>query len=157
MREEEVIHIICSLNRSHASMMWEVTPRGRCTSRCLPTPSGGNLAPSFFSPTKMTIFLTISILAAKISDDLFFDQVFRIFTDFPDLYFVKCRAWPFPHNKTTFFTLFMLSRTSDNTTSQNIVGGRMHGPSPHLKLWGDRPPVPLGFRPWLRVRRRAGC
>ena len=36
----------------------------------------------------------ISILPAKISDDLFLviGQVFRIFTDFPDLYFVKCRT-----------------------------------------------------------------
>jgi len=28
---------------------------------------------------------------------------------------------------------------SNNTTSRNI-GGRIHGPFPHLKLWGDRPP-----------------
>src|SRR6218665_2720201 len=42
---------------------------------------------------------------------------------------------------TPFFTLFVLSRASDNTTSQNI-GGRMHGPYPHLKFLGDRPPSP---------------
>ena len=47
------------------------------------------------------------------------------------------------------FSLFILSRTSDNTASQNIGGGPMHGPSPHLKFWGDRPPSPtLGLRPW---------
>src|SRR6218665_4027702 len=36
----------------------------------------------------------IPIFTAKISDDLFLviDQVFRIFTDFRDLCFVKCRA-----------------------------------------------------------------
>src|SRR6218665_446841 len=46
-----------------------------------------------------------------------------------------------------FFTLFVLSRASDNTISLNI-GGSMHGPSPHLKFWGDRPPDPLlGLRP----------
>ena|SRR6218665_1402813 len=41
----------------------------------------------------------------------------------------------------TFFTLSVLSRASDNTTSQNI-GGRMHGPSPHLNFLGDRLPRP---------------
>src|SRR6218665_1289684 len=41
--------------------------------------------------------------------------------------------------KTQFFTLFMLSRTSDNTTSQNI-GGPMHGRSPHLSFFGGASP-----------------
>jgi len=49
--------------------------------------SGGNLAPSLggrkkFSRTKITFSEKIPIIAAKISDDLFFlviDQVFRIF------------------------------------------------------------------------------
>src|SRR6218665_1532371 len=49
-------------------------------------------------------------------------------------------------DNTIFFTLFVLSRASDNTTSLNI-GRPMHGPSPHLKFWGDRPPSPLGLRP----------
>src|SRR6218665_490773 len=40
-----------------------------------------------------------------------------------------------------FFTLFMLSRTSDNTTSQNI-GGTNVWAVPHLKFWGTVPPVP---------------
>ena len=39
--------------------------------------SGGNLAPSLEG--RKIFFLVI-------------DQVFRIFTDFPDLYFVKCRT-----------------------------------------------------------------
>src|SRR6218665_4050007 len=44
----------------------------------------------------------------------------------------------------------MLSRTSDNTTSQNIGGGPMHGRSPHLKfLGGPSPKSPLGLRPCL--------
>src|SRR6218665_442274 len=45
-----------------------------------------------------------------------------------------------------FFTLFILSRASDNTTSLNI-GGPMHGPSPHLKFFGGlSSPVPPGLR-----------
>jgi len=75
------------------------------------------------------------------------------FPDFPDLYFVRCRTQPFPHKKNTFFPIlaarnFFLVSLSHNTTSQNI-GGRMHGPFPHLKLWGTVPPVPLGFRPCI--------
>ena len=78
-----------------------------------------------------------------------FSDFYSLFSDF---YCVKCRIWPFLHKKhhyfrtkflddTYFFTLFVLSRPSDNTTFQNI-GGPMHGPSPHLKCWGDRPPSP---------------
>ena len=73
-------------------------------------------------------------------DPIFSDFPF-LFPDFPYLCYVKCHIWPFPHKKNTFFTMFVLSRASDNTTSLNI-GGPMHGPSPHLKFWGDRPPVP---------------
>ena len=42
---------------------------------------------------------------------------------------------------TYFFTLFVLLRPSDNTTSQNI-GGTGAWAVPHLKLWGTVPPVP---------------
>jgi|SRR6218665_645034 len=50
---------------------------------------------------------------------------------------------------TPFFTLFVLSRASDNIILLKILGGRMHGPSPHLKfLGGPSPQSPLGFRPW---------
>src|SRR6218665_2546206 len=46
-----------------------------------------------------------------------------------------------------FFTLFMLSRTSDNTTSQNI-GETNAWAVPHLKFWGGpSPQSPLGLRP----------
>ena len=41
---------------------------------------------------------------------------------------------------TPFFTLFVLSHTSDNTTSQNI-GGTDAWAVPHLKFWGTVPPV----------------
>ena len=45
---------------------------------------------------------------------------------------------------TPFFTLFILSRASD-TLLIKILGGRMRGPSPHLKFWGQ---CPLGLCPW---------
>jgi len=60
---------------------------------------------------------------------------------------------PFLRRKTPFFTLFILSRASDNSTSLNIsrasdnttslnIGGPVHG-RPHLKfLFVDRPPSP---------------
>src|SRR6218665_553904 len=48
--------------------------------------------------------------------------------------------------KNTFITLFILSRTSDNTTSQNI-GETNAWAVPHLKLWGARPPSPPRFPP----------
>ena len=73
-----------------------------------------------------------------------------LFPDSPYLYALNVVYDPFFTRKTTiseknslttpFFTLFVLSRASDNTTSQNI-GGRMHGPSPHLKFWGTVPQV----------------
>src|SRR6218665_1508222 len=56
---------------------------------------------------------------------------------------------------TLFFTLFVLSRASDNTTSQNIWGGRMHGPSPTSNFGGTVPPIlPIGLRPWWRYACR---
>ena len=44
---------------------------------------------------------------------------------------------------TPFFTLFVLSRSSDNTTSQNIGGdGCMGRPPPQILFGGTVPPVP---------------
>ena len=86
----------------------------------------------------MTFFL-VTDLVFRIFP--FFYQIFRIFTMLNVVYD------PFLTRKPPFFTLFILSRTSDNTTSQNIGGGRMHGPSPHLKLLGDRLPSPPRFPP----------
>jgi len=74
------------------------------------------------------------------------------FSDFPYLYCIKCRIWPFRHKKnhyfkkefldnTSFFTLFVLSRVSDNTTSQNI-GGTDAWTVPPPQILGDRPPRP---------------
>src|SRR6218665_3021760 len=38
------------------------------------------------------------------------------------------------------FLLFSYFRTHPTTLLLKILGGRMHGPSPHLKLWGGPPP-----------------
>src|SRR6218665_1525234 len=48
--------------------------------------------------------------------------------------------------KHLFKTLFILSRASDNSILLKILGGRMHGPSRHLKFGGP-PPVPLRSPP----------
>ena len=91
------------------------------------------------------------------SDDLFFSHrpgfsdVPFLYPDFPYLYYVKCRKWPFPHTKNTFLTLFILSRTSDNTTSQNIGETDAWAVPPPQSFLGDRPPVPLGLRPWAYI------
>src|SRR6218665_3767860 len=50
-----------------------------------------------------------------------------------------------------FFTLFMLSRTSDNTTSQNIGGTNAWAVPPPQILGGPSPPSPLGLRPWSQI------
>src|SRR6218665_3026643 len=49
---------------------------------------------------------------------------------------------------TSFFTLFVLSRTTGNTTSQNI-GGTDAWAVPHLKCWGTVPPFPPRSLPML--------
>src|SRR6218665_2425886 len=102
----------------------------------------------------------IPIFTAKIFDDLLvIDQVFRIFPFFSQIsrIFVSFTMLnvvydPFLTRTTTiseknsfmtpfFKTLFVLSRASDNTTSQNI-GGTDAWAVPHLKFFLDRPPVP---------------
>src|SRR6218665_2477310 len=119
-------------------------------------PMGGDLAPNFGGTKKifrgpisgkMFIFrVKMSILRVKISDDLFlvidlvlwifpfFSHIFRIFTMLNVVYD------HFLTRKTPFSTLFILSRTSDNTTSQNIGGDQCMGRLPHLKFWGTIPP-----------------
>src|SRR6218665_2853303 len=97
---------------------------------------------------------------------LVIDQVFLIFPFFfqnlriSQLTVLNVVYDPFFTRKTTiseknslttlFFTLFVLSRASENTTSQNI-GGTDAWAVPHLKFCGDRPPVHLGLRPWRRL------
>src|SRR6218665_59511 len=125
----------------------------------------------------MTFFREkISIFMPKNSDDLFLviDQVFIIFTLFfqilriftvlnvvYDPFFTRRATISEDHYfrkeflDNTFFTLFVLLCPSDNTTFQNI-GGRMHGPSPHLKFWGTVPPV-LPMSPPLTARDMQSC
>jgi len=52
---------------------------------------------------------------------------------------------------TPFFTQFVLSHASNNTTSQNIGGDGCMGRSPPQIWWGPLtvPPVPLSLRPCL--------
>jgi len=85
------------------------------------------------------------VFTPKISDDILklstrFFQIFRIFTVFNVVYD------PFFTRKTTIseknssITSFFILLT---TLLLKILGERMHGPSPHLKLWGTVPPLPL--------------
>src|SRR6218665_3128688 len=113
---------------------------------------GGDLAPNLGGYQKIfcgPISGKISIFRVKISDDLFlvinlvlrifpfFSLIFRMFTVLNVVYD------HFLTRKTKLFTLFMLSRRPHNPSSQNMGGGGpMHGRSPHLKFWGDRPPSP---------------
>src|SRR6218665_270033 len=47
------------------------------------------------------------------------------------------------------FSLCSCFHAHPTTLLLKILGGPMHGRSPHLKFWGDRPPQsPLGLRPW---------
>src|SRR6218665_3430723 len=83
------------------------------------------------------------------SDFSFFSHIFRMFIMLNVIYD------HFLTRKTQFFTLFMLSRTSDNTTSQNIGGDQCMGGPPTSNFGGDRPPSPpLGLRPCRRLHER---
>src|SRR6218665_2667687 len=82
----------------------------------------------------MTFFLVIDLVLRIFP---FFSHIFPMFTMLNVVYD------HFLTRKPSFFILFILSRTSDNTISQNIGGGPMHGLSPHLKFCGGTvPPVP---------------
>src|SRR6218665_1515828 len=52
----------------------------------------------------------------------------------------------FLHN--TFFLLSSYFATHPITLLLEILGRRMHGPSPPPQILGDRPPAPLSLRPW---------
>src|SRR6218665_798394 len=89
----------------------------------------------------------ISIFRVKISDDLFLviDLVLRIFSFFSYIFrmftMLNVVYDHFLTRKTQFFTLFMLSRPSDNTTYQNI-GGTNAWAVPRLNFFGVRLPHP---------------
>ena len=76
-------------------------------------------------------------------------QVFRIFNDFPDLYFVKCPTWPFPRKENTFYYSFHTFAHIRQHCFSKYWGGTNAWAVPHLKLWGDRPPSPPRFPPLM--------
>ena len=76
----------------------------------------------------------------------FFYLIFRIFTILNVVYD------PFLTRKTSFFTLFVLSRASNNTTSQNIWGDGCMGGPPLKIFWGIVLQSPIGLRPWEQWR-----
>src|SRR6218665_1061204 len=111
---------------------------------------GGDLAPNLGGTKQIfrgPISGKISIFRVKISEDLFLviDLVLRIFPFFSYIFrmftMLNVVYDHFLTRKPPFFTLFILSRTSDNTTSQNI-GGINAWAVPYLKFLGDRPPSP---------------
>src|SRR6218665_2560024 len=81
----------------------------------------------------MTFFLVIALVLRIFP---FSSHIFSMFTMLNVVYD------HFLTRKPPFITLFILSRTSDNTTSQNIGWDQCMGRSPP-QIWGDRlPPVP---------------
>src|SRR6218665_2090699 len=91
---------------------------------------------TFFSEkfpfSRPKILMTFLLSSTGFSDFPF------LFPNFPYLYCVKWTISEKDSLTTPFFTLFVLSRASDNTTSQNI-GGTDAWAVPHLKFRG-RPP-----------------
>ena len=86
----------------------------------------------------MTFFLIIDLILRIFP---FFSHIFRMFTMLNVVYD------HFLTRKPPFFTLFILSHTSDNTTSQNIGGTNAWAVPPPQISGGTVPPVPLGLRP----------
>src|SRR6218665_2777145 len=91
----------------------------------------------------------ISIFAAKISDDLCFlviDQIFRFSLSFPRFSLSLLCQMSYltlsSQEKHLFFTLFILSRASNNTTSLNIGGNQCMGRPPTSNFGGTVPPSP---------------
>src|SRR6218665_3618493 len=84
----------------------------------------------------MTFFLSFQS-STRFSE---FSLIFRIFT------LLNVVHHPFLKRKTPFFTLFIFSRTSDNTTSQNIGGTNAWAVPPPQTLGGPSP-SPLKFPP----------
>src|SRR6218665_790685 len=128
---------------------------------------GGDLTPSLegmgknFADQERIFREKNSIFTTKISDDLFLviDHDFRIFPTFNifaacdvvfDPFFTRKSLISEYNSFTTPFLLCSCFRAHPtNATSQNI-GGRMHGPSPHLKILGGPSPSPLSSPPMVR-------
>src|SRR6218665_1209253 len=88
----------------------------------------------------MTFFVVIDLVLRIFP---FFPHIFRMFTMLNVVYD------HFLTRKTQFFTLFMLSRTSDNIASQNIGGTNAWAVPPTSNFGGTVPRPPLGLRPCL--------
>ena len=110
---------------------------------CIETPSGGDLAPSlgdgnFFEDQDLWM--------------RYFGKKFHYFShrpgfsDFPYLYFVKCRIWPFSSQENPlfqkripwqhFFLLCSYFRAHPTTLLLKILGATDAWAVPHLKFWG---------------------
>src|SRR6218665_3426514 len=50
---------------------------------------------------------------------------------------------------TFFYSVRIFARMRQLTLLLQILGGRMHGPSPTSNFGGTVPPAPLGLRPWI--------
>src|SRR6218665_1894605 len=81
----------------------------------------------------MTFFLVIDLVLRIFP---FFSHIFRMFTMLNVVYD------HFLPRKTQFFTLFMLSRTSDNTILLKILGNQCMGGPSTSNFGGTVPPVP---------------
>src|SRR6218665_1369809 len=113
---------------------------------------GGDLAPNLGGTKKIfrgPISGKMSIFRVKLSDDLFFSHRLGssdfpfLFSHFPYVYYLLNVVYDqFLTRKPPFFTLFILSRTSDNTASQNIGGTNAWADPPPQILRGTVPPVP---------------
>src|SRR6218665_3527464 len=86
--------------------------------------------------TSLTVFSLFYGLKSNIHRPTYNIYSLRPFLDETNLCFRKKNSLMTP-----VFTHFLLSHASANTASRNI-GGRIHGPSPHLKLWGPSPRRP---------------
>src|SRR6218665_2301851 len=95
----------------------------------------------------MTFFLVIDLVLRIFP---FFSHIFRMFTMLNVVYD------HFLIRKTQFFTLFMLSRTSDNTTSQNIGGTNAWAVHLPQILGGTVPPSHPRSPPLTRPTRSIG-
>src|SRR6218665_166046 len=86
---------------------------------------------TFFSNRPYFVYFSLSLLKS--------DVIYNIYDPFLDQKPLLQKQNSFT---TPSLTQFVLSHTSNNTTSQNI-GARMHRPSPPPQILGDRPPISL--------------
>ena len=75
---------------------------------------------------------------------LVIDLVF-LFPDFPYLYYVKCRIWPFPHKKSTFFySVHTFTRIRQHYFSK-YWGDQCMGRPPPPQIWRGGPATTVHF------------